>query len=689
MPVQDCSVEGQPGVKWGDAGKCYVYDPDDEQSRKDAVQQALAQGIAIGDIDVERGVTLNQLQTRAAGRYNAPGLVVLIGPPGAGKTTWLDNELPDAERVDLEQIRREPDTDRSQIINDAVDRTFDLLRDGKLVVFDSTAIQDGFRARLRGIAGEVGVPVHAVIFDVPLEDLLAAQAGRAYPVPADRVRELYNQFASQRDEIYNEEWDSIETVTRTNERSMSLRQDEVDLTPTEEMAEAARKGLRLYEEGKGGDGLVDATIRDARRMAAREALSEEKVRRMPAWWARHSEDWTGSDTEAGDETPGYVAALLWGIDSLDGSPGATWAERKVAQLDALEERTTEQRDDAPWMTPRQRAIYEGLESVAETFGAFDKSIGADGIHYIPAEDNTFIDQGLACQACAFFKGGGICELLPETELVEPEGVCKYWLVPDPNQMPMPTMEEDGEEAPQEETPNVADETPRDQREHSYSPVPVEYRDSGAGANYKVMTGYAAVFNRLSTDLGGFREQIMPGAFTRALERGDTIKMLYNHDSSAVLASSANGSLELREDEIGLHVWARVDMDDPDVQRVAAKLRSGIVDQMSFAFTMDEDSDEDWDYAGGMPVRTIRQVSALWEVSAVGAPAYNETKLALVERARHAGRLPELVGATDTAPHEVGGESPDDEIRDADPRRSAIYWRAKLTQHRQGVRKWTS
>ena len=529
-------MDGQPGVKWGDAGACYTYDPDDEQSRKDAVQKALAQGIAIGDIDVERGVTLDDLEHRAV--------------------------------------------------------------------------------------------------------------------------------------------------------------EDVDLTPTAAMARAARKGLALYDEGKGGDGLVPATIRDARRMAAREPLSIQKVRRMPAWWARHSDDWTESDTEPGEETPGYVAALLWGIDSLDGSPGATWAERKVRELDraeAEEDRSMERRDDVSWMTPRQRAIYEGLENVAETFGAFDKGTGANGLHYIAAADNAWAEDGLACVGCAFYRGGGGCELLAADDLVEPEGVCKYWIVPDADAelMPMPIVEGDGEEAPNEETPDVDDDMARmETREHSHSPVPVEYRESGAGSNYKTITGYAAVWNRMSEDLGGFREVIAPGAFARALERGNTIKLLYDHDSAAVLASTANDTLEIREDDIGLHVWARVDMTDPDVQRVAAKLRSGIVDQMSFAFSMDADSDEEWDYTAGMPIRTIRSVSSLWEASVVAFPAYTSTKVALLERARNAGRLP-LVGATDTAPVVVGGQSPDDDARDADPRRSATYWRAKLTQRKQENRKWTS
>lgn len=693
MPVNECQLDGEPGVKWGDAGTCYTYDPDNEQSRKDAVKKALAQGIAIGDIDIERGISLADLETRDVPAYDGPGLVVLIGPPGAGKTSWLDKNLPNAERVDLEQIRREPDADRNQIITNAIDKTFELLRAGSMVAFDSTAIKPEFRSRLRGIAREVDVPVHAVVFDTPLDDLLAAQASRKYPVPDSRVRELYEDFQSQLPTIYSEDWSSVQTVSRTEDRSTYHRAvGDVDLTPTEAMGAAARKGLELYEEGKGGDGLVPATIRDARKMANGEALSEQKVRRMPAWWARHRDDWTESDTEPGDETPGYVAALLWGIDSKDGSPGATWAERKVRELDRAseqEDRRLERRDDAYWMTPRQVAIYEALEEIAETFGAFDKSTGANGVHYIPASDNDWADEGLACQGCAFYYGGGGCEILAAGDEVEPEGVCKYWIVRDPNAtpMPIPTEEEDEGEDDEENTnpmDMISDDTP--ELERSHSPVPVEYRDSGLGSNYKTISGYAAVFGKMSEDLGGFREIIAPGAFSRALERGDTIKLLYDHDSAAVLASSDNGSLEIREDEVGLHVWARVDMDDPDVQRVAAKLRSGIVDQMSFAFTMGDDAEDDWEYTSGLPVRTIRSVSTLIEASIVAFPAYTSTKVALLERARHAGRLP-LVGATDVAPETVGG-MPTDDTRGADPRRSA-YWRAKLTQRKQETRKWTS
>jgi HK97 family phage prohead protease len=103
----------------------------------------------------------------------------------------------------------------------------------------------------------------------------------------------------------------------------------VDLGVTQTIAAAARHGLDLYEQGRGGDGLVAATISDARIMARKGELSEAKVRKMPAWFARHAVDQKPGWDKAGEETPGYVAFLLWG-----GEMASEWAAGKVEQLDA-------------------------------------------------------------------------------------------------------------------------------------------------------------------------------------------------------------------------------------------------------------------------------------------------------------------------------------------------------------------
>lgn len=47
MPVQRCVKNGNPGFKWGDAGKCYTYTPNNKESMKKAKEKALKQGQAI------------------------------------------------------------------------------------------------------------------------------------------------------------------------------------------------------------------------------------------------------------------------------------------------------------------------------------------------------------------------------------------------------------------------------------------------------------------------------------------------------------------------------------------------------------------------------------------------------------------------------------------------------------------
>jgi hypothetical protein len=107
-----------------------------------------------------------------------------------------------------------------------------------------------------------------------------------------------------------------------------LREAEVSLVPSEGMRSAAKRGLELYEAGRGGDGLVSATISDARKMSRGEALSADKVKRMRAWFARHYVDKKPGWSDKGKETPGYVAHLLWGGDA-----GRSWSEAKVKQME--------------------------------------------------------------------------------------------------------------------------------------------------------------------------------------------------------------------------------------------------------------------------------------------------------------------------------------------------------------------
>ena len=102
----------------------------------------------------------------------------------------------------------------------------------------------------------------------------------------------------------------------------------VSLVPSEGMAASARRGLKLHEDGRSGDGLKPETVSRAKRIAACDELTPEHVREMRAWFARHKVDRRPGWDAAGKETPGFVAWELWG-----GNAGQEWSESKVKMMD--------------------------------------------------------------------------------------------------------------------------------------------------------------------------------------------------------------------------------------------------------------------------------------------------------------------------------------------------------------------
>lgn len=136
-----------------------------------------------------------------------------------------------------------------------------------------------------------------------------------------------------------------------------------------------------------------------------------------------------------------------------------------------------------------------------------------------------------------------------------------------------------------------------------------------------LTGYAAVFDSLSEDLGGFRERIAKGAFAAVL--GDDVRSLWNHDPNFLLGRTASGTLRLAEDEVGLAI--ENDMPDTAFARdLGVLIDRGDVREMSFAFTVGDDV---WTAEGDEVTRTITRIDRLYDVSPVTFPAYPDTSVA--------------------------------------------------------------
>jgi uncharacterized protein len=162
---------------------------------------------------------------------------------------------------------------------------------------------------------------------------------------------------------------------------------------------------------------------------------------------------------------------------------------------------------------------------------------------------------------------------------------------------------------------------------------ISLRTAAPGSNsIGTLEGYAAIFNSQSHDLGGFRETLVPGSFDKVLASKPDVRALCNHDASQILGRTKNRTLRLRADNTGL--FCSVDLPDTQTARDLHTLISrGDVSQMSFAFKLAGDgSDENWtdasdpDTGAKYALRTVSNVSNLYDVSAVTYPAYENTNV---------------------------------------------------------------
>jgi HK97 family phage prohead protease len=303
----------------------------------------------------------------------------------------------------------------------------------------------------------------------------------------------------------------------------------ISLAPPSYMQAAAKRGLKLYEEGEGGDGLVPATISSARKMANGE-VSIEKWRKIGPWIARHLVDLDApKNSDPNDsEYPGagLVAHLLWGS-----GPSKENAKRAMNYAIRLVDRFDEEAD---------RALP--LESTDERAITMDEEV------YEEPQD----------------------EMMMESE--EPSGEIDVEVEASEDEVEVTIT------IPVEWISKNID----DKRSVAYSNL--EARAMGEG---NTLVGYAALWDTPSLDMG-FTEYVTRGAFTKTLKDGADVRLLFDHEG-APLARTKSGTLRLSEDERGLKVEADLDPANPMAQSIMSALRRGDLNQMSFAFRTIKDS----------------------------------------------------------------------------------------------------
>ncbi len=156
---------------------------------------------------------------------------------------------------------------------------------------------------------------------------------------------------------------------------------------------------------------------------------------------------------------------------------------------------------------------------------------------------------------------------------------------------------------------------------------IEIRSEGDSKG--TITGFIP-YDSLSLNLGGFREVIKKGCFSKTIKEGD-IRALNNHDVKEVLGRTKSKTLTFRDEEDGLHF----EINPPDTSYANDLMQSvsrSDVDGVSFLFSCIKDA---WNYETTPVTRELLEVK-LYEVSIVTFPAYPESKSSLRDAFSAAG-----------------------------------------------------
>lgn len=144
---------------------------------------------------------------------------------------------------------------------------------------------------------------------------------------------------------------------------------------------------------------------------------------------------------------------------------------------------------------------------------------------------------------------------------------------------------------------------------------------------RFLSGRPIVYGQRA-DLGFYEEVIEPGA----LDTTDLkdVRFLVNHNTDMIpLARSRNNTqnstMQMSVDDEGMTI--RVDLDtenNSEAKNLYSAVGRGDITGMSFMFSVDKDSWDDADTEH--PLRHIRSIRRVLEVSAVTFPAYSQTSI---------------------------------------------------------------
>ncbi len=144
-------------------------------------------------------------------------LMILVGTPGAGKTTHVKTVYPHVNRISMDDERLKicgdmNDMSRNQ---EVFDNCFTQLRSNMQnrinTIWDATSVGRKLRKRLIDLARQQGARISIVYFDLPLDEVMKRNRKRNRNVPDEVIKKFYNNLEVPK--IY--EYDRLLVVDET------------------------------------------------------------------------------------------------------------------------------------------------------------------------------------------------------------------------------------------------------------------------------------------------------------------------------------------------------------------------------------------------------------------------------------------------------------------------------------------
>lgn len=141
-------------------------------------------------------------------------VTVLMGAPGAGKTTWVKNNRVNEFLADTHAVRMINDIDVDHYMTVMRHQTIAQIKNGRDVIIDATNTYPNHRRLWLATAQKYEAETRLIAFNTQLALLLAAQQTRKHPAPKKIVMKHYGLMVTALQNVEKEGWDSLTIITR-------------------------------------------------------------------------------------------------------------------------------------------------------------------------------------------------------------------------------------------------------------------------------------------------------------------------------------------------------------------------------------------------------------------------------------------------------------------------------------------